>query len=35
MLSQKHLLGLENVKKSDIELLLDTAESFKESWTGT
>ncbi len=30
MLSQKHLLGLENVKKSDIELLLDTAESFKE-----
>jgi len=30
MLSQKHLLGLENLQKSDIELLLDTAESFKE-----
>jgi len=30
MLSKKHLLGLENVKKSDIELILDTAESFKE-----
>jgi len=30
MLSKKHLLGLENVKKFDIELILDTAESFKE-----
>jgi aspartate carbamoyltransferase catalytic subunit len=30
MLSQKHLLGLENVEKRDIELILDTAESFKE-----
>jgi len=30
MLSQKHLLGLENLQKSDIELLLETAESFKE-----
>ncbi|NLZ54843.1 MAG: aspartate carbamoyltransferase catalytic subunit [Thermoanaerobacteraceae bacterium] len=30
MLSKKHLLGIENLQKSDIELLLDTAESFKE-----
>ena len=30
MLSQKHLLGLENLQKADIELLLETAESFKE-----
>ncbi len=30
MLSEKHLLGLEHIKKSDIELILDTADSFKE-----
>jgi len=30
MLSQKHLLGLENIKKCDIEKLLKTADSFKE-----
>lgn len=30
MLSKKHLLGLEDVQKSDIELILKTAESFKE-----
>jgi len=30
MLSQKHLLGIENMQKSDIELILNTAESFKE-----
>ena len=29
-LSQKHLLGLEYVPKSDIELILDTALSFRE-----
>ncbi len=30
MLSGKHLLGLEKAKKSDIEIILDTADSFKE-----
>ncbi|HHW02280.1 MAG TPA: aspartate carbamoyltransferase catalytic subunit [Thermoanaerobacterales bacterium] len=30
MLSQKHLLGLENATQQDIEQILDTAESFKE-----
>jgi aspartate carbamoyltransferase catalytic subunit len=30
MLSGKHLLGLEQAKKSDIEIILDTADSFKE-----
>lgn len=30
MLSHKHLLGLENATKEDIEQILDTAESFKE-----
>ncbi|MCR4430407.1 MAG: aspartate carbamoyltransferase catalytic subunit [Tepidanaerobacteraceae bacterium] len=30
MLSRKHLLGLENATREDIELILDTADSFKE-----
>ena len=30
MLSVKHLLGLQNLKKSDIEIILNTADSFKE-----
>lgn len=30
MLSGKHLLGLQQAKKSDIQKILDTAESFKE-----
>ncbi len=30
MLSRKHLLGLEQAKKSDIEIILDMADSFKE-----
>lgn len=30
MLSGKHLLGLEEAKKSDIEIILGTADSFKE-----
>lgn len=30
MFSKKHLLGLEYVEKSDIEVILDTADSFKE-----
>lgn len=30
MFSKKHLLGLEHVEKSDIEVILDTADSFKE-----
>ncbi|MDI3480633.1 MAG: aspartate carbamoyltransferase catalytic subunit [Tepidanaerobacteraceae bacterium] len=30
MLSQKNLLGLENMTQQDIELILDTADSFKE-----
>jgi aspartate carbamoyltransferase catalytic subunit len=29
-LSSRHLLGLENIPKEDIELILDTAVSFKE-----
>ena len=29
-LSSKHLLGLEGVPKQDIELILNTAETFKE-----
>lgn len=30
MLSSKHLLGLENATKSDIELIINTADSFME-----
>lgn len=30
MLSQKHLLGLENIKRCDIEKILETATAFKE-----
>ncbi len=29
-LQSRHLLGLEGVSKEDINLILDTAESFKE-----
>lgn len=29
-LSQRHLLGIKNISRSDIELILDTARNFKE-----
>ncbi len=29
-LSQKHLLGIKNITKNDIELILSTAQNFKE-----
>jgi aspartate carbamoyltransferase catalytic subunit len=29
-LSQKHLLGIKNITKNDIDLILSTAQNFKE-----